>query len=100
MVDISWFGGLLEFTIPTYVIIGVILIIVGVLLGAFVPKVGKKFGTITFIVGLVLAVAFPVLGELWQSDLFKILVIAGGVFAVIIYILFSASPAAPKVRRR
>lgn len=92
MVDVSWFGGLINFTIPTYLIIGIILIILGVLMGAFVPNVGKKLGIITFIVGLIMAVGFTLLAEWWKNDIFKITIIIIGTLVLIFFILIWGVP--------
>lgn len=77
--------------IPTYIIVGIILILIGILLASFVPIIGKKIGAILVIIGIVMSVGFSYLSSLFQDTTFLIVTILFASLIFIIWILFPDS---------
>lgn len=89
--------GLTDIVIPWYVVAGVFLMIIGLVLGAFIP-VFQKIGLGIFLVGLVLSVGFSILESLWQNLWFKIVVVIFGTFILVWAILFPKDKVIPGKR--
>ena len=88
MVEIDWLGGLINITIPEYIIVGVILMVVGLLIASFLPIHIRKYGLIMFGLGLIMAVGFRLVENWWQNDFFRIGILSLGVFGIMSIILF------------
>jgi len=79
---------LLGISIPMYVWVGILLIIVGIMIGTFMPFYGREMGMVLVIVGLIMAVGFTMLKDLFNDPNFQIGAIIVVSFIVIIFILF------------
>lgn len=78
---------ILGITIPSYIWIGILLIILGFMIATFIPVFGVKIGFIMIIAGLILTVGFTLIVELWKTEWFKILSISLGTLALVLVIL-------------
>jgi len=84
----SLLGGLISISIPAYVTIGIILIILGLVIASFLPFV-KFQGFIIFISGLLMIVLGDKISALVQNQTFQIIAIFLFAFLLSFFVLFS-----------
>ena len=74
-----------------YVLYGIILILIGLLMLAFIPLMTpKKVGVGLIVLGLILSVGISFIANLWEENqIFRISVYSAFVFVVIMIIVFS-----------
>jgi drug/metabolite transporter (DMT)-like permease len=84
-------AGILEIlglSIPSYVWIGILLIILGLVIATFIPVIGQKVGILMVLLGLVLSVGFTVIKNLFEDPTFVAILIGGVTLVVVLWILF------------
>lgn len=92
MTEMCLINGLIKaLCIQDYVLYGILLILAGILMLIYIPfDIGKKIGGMAIGLGVIFAIFFPIVVGWWNNSIeFQITVMAGVIFAIIYFILFS-----------
>lgn len=85
-----------------YILYGVILILIGILMAAFIPfAMPKKVGVMLIILGLALSVGISFFKHLWETnETFKMVVMGSVIFVIMMTIIFAGNETDGKVIKK